>query len=254
MIRIVLMLLMILVSTGCESGAPPAQAPHTADAGASTPPQAAAPASAEGRAQSDPSASAKGDAPAADKAPPGPKTLSEGPLWTPESFAVQWSRIYVLPDELPQKEQMAEQLQKHWLGRKVRWTGAALAGLCLFEKRRCSVNPFERTRTTQLEPLGGFHPLVDMTEAGWEAMRLGCAGQPQCVITFTGELAEVIAEPGRPLGMTFSGVEIEQARQPLPEERWFGRDRPKPATGKGGGKLRTGDPVPPKVALKPRVF
>lgn len=189
--------------------------------------------------------------------PAAPEPLREGEGWTPAAFASQWSNLSRVPEAAPQKETFSAAMRERWRGRTLRWTGLALAGLCVPARRRCAVNPFERGQIDpkHLPALGGFYPQVDFTSAAWDQLRARCQGREDCVVTFTGRLTEVITEPGRPPLLVFSEASVEGARAPSAQESWFGGVQwTKPRAEGKKTPIPTGAPSPVRLSLKPRVF
>ncbi|MEZ4432088.1 MAG: hypothetical protein R3F65_06710 [bacterium] len=68
-------------------------------------------------------------------------------------------------------------------------------------------------------------------------------------------LADIVSDPAEPLALTFADAEITEAREPRPDERWFGPapDAPVPAR-REGAKLPAGEPLTNVPTLAPRVF
>ena len=182
--------------------------------------------------------------------------LQTGRTWSAEAFAEQWQRLSSLPDGFEKKETLAKEMERRWSMKKVRWTGATLAGLCLKRERRCAMNTFDKARisTRAAASIGGFAPLVNFSPSAWAKIEGGCGGQPQCVVTFTGLIEEVVTEPGRPLTLKFAQAIVETTRQAEAEEVWFGRTKataPKPVA---LGAVRTGKKTIPALKIKPKTF
>jgi hypothetical protein len=173
---------------------------------------------------------------------------------TPSDFARAWGEIKRTADPDEQADK-AMALGKAWKGLRLRWTGAALAELCLDAKRTCATNPFEKNTTPDHHLLGGLFPLVGFTEEAWGKLKQGCQGQPVCVVTFEAELSDITTDPDVPLNLQFTGAQVTEARAPKPEENWFARPELKlPAEAKRPPNV--GKPSPPLdlSKLKPKTF
>jgi hypothetical protein len=173
---------------------------------------------------------------------------------TPSDFARAWGEIKRTADPDEQADK-AMALGKAWKGLRLRWTGAALAELCLDAKRTCATNPFEKNTTPDHHLLGGLFPLVGFTEEAWGKLKQGCQGQSVCVVTFEAELSDITTDPDVPLNLQFTGAQVTEARAPKPEENWFARPELKlPAEAKRPPNV--GKPSPPLdlSKLKPKTF
>jgi hypothetical protein len=180
-----------------------------------------------------------------------PKTLDPR---TPADFARAWGEVKRTPDPDEQADK-ALALGKAWKGLRLRWTGAALAELCLDAKRACATNPFEKNTTPDHHLLGGLFPLVSFTEEAWGKLKQGCQGQSVCVVTFEAELSDITTDPDVPLNLQFTGAQVTEARAPKAEENWFARPELKlPAEAKRPPK--TGTPTKPTFLpkLTPKTF
>jgi hypothetical protein len=135
-------------------------------------------------------------------------------------FAKEWAEVVAISDE-QQRDARAAAMRSSWEGRRYRWYGYALPGLCFPESRRCVVHVFERGDAKLSAALGGSMPELRLTEAGYAALAASCRGKAACVVSFEGLLAEARTDPQMPLGLVFDGVEIEGARDPAPGERWW---------------------------------
>jgi hypothetical protein len=135
-------------------------------------------------------------------------------------FAREWAEVVAIPDA-EERDARAAAMRSSWEGRRYRWRGYALPGLCFPESRRCVVHVFERGDVKLSAAVGGAMPELRLTEAGYAALAAGCRGRAACVVTFEGRLAEARTDPEMPLGLSFDGVEIDGARDPEPGERWW---------------------------------
>ena len=206
------------------------------------------------------------EAPTATAPTPAPKTavLKAVPVtpsdWTPSQFASEWKEVRQTGDSM-ERGAKASAMARRWSNKQLRWTGAAVAALCVDRLRECPVNVFEKNATPDAFALGGFFPRVSFDEDGWKTVKDGCAGQTQCVIEFTGDITVLKTHADVPLAMKFGRSTVHAARQPALGENWF--VRPKPKLGFGNdtkaprpkSDLPSGKPaLPVRGLVKPRTF
>lgn len=223
-----------LTATGCRGSddAPKAEAPATAET-AQAPKAAPQP---------------------AEPAPkPTPKPPPKPDPRQPRAFAEEWARLRSVPPA--QLDRQSSEVREAWHDRIYTWTGYALPGLCIDARRTCALHVFERRTTPAEARLDGYFPPVAFTEPAYAALKTACKGKTGCVVTFRGHLAESNTHPGEPLLLRFADATFVEGRDPTPEEQWFGR-RPGEAPPKRApsAKLRTGEPRPSAVTVKPRTF
>ena len=195
---------------------------------------------------------------AAAKAAPVAVKKAPAPLSTrtPHDFGAAWRQI-VEAKQTSVQAARSKELREQWRGKRYRWTGATVAGMC--RGRACPINVFPRKTDPHIRWLGGFFPKVSLTEDGWDKMRAGCKGLHSCVVTFEGTLAEVVVEPGTPLRLDFENAKVLEARPERSDEGWFERAVVRcPSTEeveRRRKKLRTGRAVePPAGLVRPRTF
>ena len=172
-------------------------------------------------------------------------------------FATQWKEVRQSPGALEQTAAAAAMADR-WTGKQLRWTGAAVAGLCREADRTCPVNVFEKNTTPDARAVGGFFPQVQFDPVGWGALKRECAGQTECVVEFTGDITVAKLELDRPLALRFARARVHAARAPALGENWF--DRPSPQRSFEQSKAPTRKPptakgaAPPAGLVRPRTF
>lgn len=178
-----------------------------------------------------------------------PSTLSKK---TPLDFGAAWRAILETQD--PAQASLASvMLRQAWLGKRYRWTGATVAGLCLDATRTCSINVFPRKSDPHLRWLGGFFPTLEMTPKAWAAFREGCATKNSCVLDFEATLRDMRADLDAPLKLEFADAKVFGARAERAEEGWFvtpiARKISEEQARENRRHLRTGNPVVPPTSL-----
>lgn len=196
-------------------------------------------------------------APQAPAAPTAPKAKAPRPpvlsTKTPHDFGAAWRAI--LETEDPNQASLASvMLRQAWVGKRYRWRGATVAGLCLDAARTCSVNVFPRKTDPHVKWLGGFFPTVEMTPDAWKRFRQGCASQESCVIEFEATLRDMRADLDAPLKLEFVGAWVHETRPELAGEGWFvapvAHKASKAQARENRRHLRTGNPVVPPASLR----
>ncbi len=186
----------------------------------------------------------KGPAPAAPSTEPAalaaspaasPSTTKVDPR-TPAQFAEAW--ITVLKNLEPgSREGALAALVKGWQGRRLRWTGLALASLCVEAKHTCGlmVWPYDLPGR---KALGGTLPLVTFAPAEWAKFAGDCKGKDRCVVTFEATLVELTADFEKALRFEFKDGAVVALRDPSPADKW---SRPRVAPpAQPDPKLKTG--------------
>lgn len=167
---------------------------------------------------------------------------------TPAQFSAAWARLRAVPVE--QQGAAGNTMRAAWHNRIYTWTGYAVSGLCLDPTRTCAIHVFDRKSTPREAQLDGYFPRVTFTEEGYGALFAACKGKTGCVVTFRAPLTETTTDPAEPLHLRFTGAAFVSARDPTPDEQWFGRRADDPIPKKvPNARLRTGAPV--KTALEP---
>jgi hypothetical protein len=171
---------------------------------------------------------------------------------TPFDFAREWAAVDALADEAARSAQ-GQALATRWRGKRYRWTGYALAGLCVQAQKKCSINPFQRPKTASPERLGGMFPLITFNDAGWAALKQRCQGRETCLVTFEGLLTEVRTDIDEMLALTFEDASVVDARATTEADTYWDAPR-KSATQQRALHVRPEDAVVSKLVVKPAVF
>ena len=217
-------------------------------------------------APADPAAQASPPAPppppaAAEKAGP-PKAMEakvaarspEPSDWKPAQFAEEWKAVRQTGDEQERAGKGAA-MAARWDNKQVRWTGAVVAGLCAGARQACPINVFEKNATPDAWAVGGFFPRAAFDVAGWDVIKRGCAGQSECVVDFTADIAVASTDMDSPLRMSLTNPVVHSARAPAMGENWFARPKPKLGFGmddkppRDKGSLPTGAGAVPAAGL-----
>ena len=147
-------------------------------------------------------------------------------------------------------------LRQRWEGRWFRWTGHAVAGLCVASTRTCAINVFDIGPLSPPPQWGRFRLRVELTPAGDRALRAHCGGLPTCVVTFRGRLAEIETDTdtefGPIPGLKLVDATIEQGRPPRPDDRWF--RTPSRAAAPRATPAEPRGPQPPRPTIRVRTF
>lgn len=145
-------------------------------------------------------------------------------------------------------------LRQAWVGKRYRWRGATVAGLCLDATKTCSVNVFPRKTDPHIKWLGGFFPTVELTPKAWSRMREVCAEHNACVIEFEATLRDMRADLDAPLKLDFVHAALIEARPERPGEGWFeapvAHKVSEAEARENRRRLRTGNPVVPPASLR----
>lgn len=139
---------------------------------------------------------------------------------SPADFSRDWAAVARIQGE-DERRRAGLALAPRWQGRRFEWEGFASASLCQREQRRCAVQIFNRATATDPDALGGFFPILELNDAGMDALRSFCGGKTSCVLRFRGVLAGLSTDPELPLGMRLVDVEVLGGRDPAPGEAWF---------------------------------
>lgn len=170
---------------------------------------------------------------------------------TPFDFAREWAAVDALEHETERAAQ-GKALATRWQGKSYRWTGYAIAGLCVQAQKKCSINPFQRPQTPSPQRLGGMFPLVTFNDAGWSALKERCHARETCIVTFEGKLTQVRTAIDEMLGLSFEDAVVVDARATTEADTYW--DAPPKLATPRALNIRREDAVVSKVVVRPAVF
>lgn len=139
---------------------------------------------------------------------------------TPEEFRAAWGDISRESDPV-KSNRLSQRLHDRMAGRRIHWTGLALASTCNESTQTCNVKVFRSVKDENRGALRGFFPQVAFAQGEWPRLALVCAGQPQCVMTFNGRVDEVRAEAGLPVILKVSDAAFSDIRHPTEDDGWY---------------------------------
>jgi hypothetical protein len=109
-------------------------------------------------------------------------------------------------------------VKKSWEDRRVRWEMAYIPALCS-RKDRCFVAPFDHRRFEQ-RMVQGWLPRLDLDDAGFAALRDGCAAESRCVVRFEARVAELVLSHELPTAVTLDQTSVLGTRAAADAESW----------------------------------
>ncbi|MEM9188183.1 MAG: hypothetical protein AAGF12_03360 [Myxococcota bacterium] len=114
-------------------------------------------------------------------------------------------------------------VRRDWEDQRYRWEAMFVPATCLTPSN-CMVMPFDHHRADTSGH--GFLPRLQLTSAEAEVLRQRCeAVGPGCVFRFTGTLERLQVSDELPTSLSFTQIEIGDARPARSDESWIRRPR-----------------------------